>query len=556
MKKRNIYKALPWIIVLFVMSLLITSAEGKTNLNKTQSQIDQILKKPQNLFLIKNNEQEYINPFQGNLNITSHDISLKGINGMDLQLDRIYNSAESNLSQYYERTEFQPDDEIFNFSTDNPNETFYNIGAGWSFNIPYMRMLQDQKTFEFNLGREGSLIVTGFGDKASKRKTEFLDNKEKGIEVYFLSDESYRTESFKAWYLVEDKLGNKYYFAKEGMLLGQQDKYGNEIKYFYSVDTPKNDIIASNASDATVEYPHGKRYLLKKIIDSAGRNIEFNRSDKKLDIVVKSDSSTKKVTYNFKKVVDATEIRIKEPSYSRLLDSSDIVLDSVVNEIGEETLFNYDFQLTRYSYEGKSLEGMPKTHMVALLKSIKRPGGSITQYEYSNAIKNCGLGCVDFFKITRRCDVNTGNLVSNEKLYRYTMGADVEFDGFPKYGTTKLGNVIEKPHDFKYVVTVEDLKGNISEYTANKRMSVINEKQVTPEKCTEIIREYDDKEMLKSCTTKTTSLKSIEAVDPFEVVENYEYECAKQSLAVSAAESAAKEKASHHPYTVDLRAWE
>ncbi len=37
---------------------------------------------------------------------------------------------------------------------------------------------------------------------------------------------------------------------------------------------------------------------------------------------------------------------------------------------------------------------------------------------------------------------------------------------------------------------------------------------------------------------------------------NYAYECAKQSLAVSAAESAAKEKASHHPYTVDLRAWE
>ncbi len=36
----------------------------------------------------------------------------------------------------------------------------------------------------------------------------------------------------------------------------------------------------------------------------------------------------------------------------------------------------------------------------------------------------------------------------------------------------------------------------------------------------------------------------------------YTYECAKQSLAVSAAESAAKEKASHHPYTVDLRAWE
>jgi hypothetical protein len=34
---------------------------------------------------------------------------------------------------------------------------------------------------------------------------------------------------------------------------------------------------------------------------------------------------------------------------------------------------------------------------------------------------------------------------------------------------------------------------------------------------------------------------------------SYNYECAKQSLAVSVGENLTQEKASHHPVTVDLR---
>lgn len=448
------------IIICCISSLsIMVAAESDTDTNRY---IDQFIQNTQNPFQLYNADNESISPFIGNLSISETDLTLKGKNGLDFVLTRNYNSGESSLFDLTRDSVIE----------DNPNETYYDIGGGWSFDIPYVRYIGynahlDRGLWEINYGSAGSDIVTNFGDRETKKGTTFKNDKNEDKQFYFAINE-FTSGQYQSAVLLEYQNGLKMYFAEDGMLLGQIDRYGNTIRYEYEEVILPRDKNNSLSVEKT-------RYRLKRVIDTLGRNIYFNYNNDSLKISVFDGGETKQIVYRFSNVKDLTTLRPE--NYDGLLDYTDRVLTSVTNPLGEETSYTYTFNRARKNYYGKTIEGQEYIYIYTLLKEITYPGGTKTNYEYQKSVRNLGFtGAYEFFKISKRYDkVSLGNgdtRIENMKEYNYSFDKSSEFDGYPLYGfDLETFSYRDFPNDFKIRVSVNDNLG-ITEYIADKELNV------------------------------------------------------------------------------------
>ncbi|WP_113672759.1 RHS repeat domain-containing protein [Vallitalea guaymasensis] len=462
---QNQRNSLKKIAQLVMIILCITSLSTLTvNAEETDNNryIDQFIQNNQNPFALYNSDNEYISPFIGNLGISETDLSLKGKNGLDFTLTRNYNSGESSLFDLTRDSVIE----------DNPNEIFYDIGSGWSFDIPYVRYIGynaylDRGLWEINYGASGSDIVTHFGNRDTKSGTTFKNDKNENKQFYFAIDE-FTSGQYNSVVMLEYQNGLKMYFAEEGMLLGQVDRYGNTIRYEYE------EVTLPREEGNGLSLPR-TRYRLKRVIDTLGRNIYFQYNTNSVTVSVTDNGKTKQIVYGFTKVTDLTSLRPE--NYEGLVDYTDKVLSSVTNPAGERTTYTYKFDRGRKNYYGKSVDGQENIYMYALLEEITYPGGTKSNYEYQKSIRNLGfIGGYEFFKISKRYDkVFLGDgtsRIENETNYNYSFDKSSEFDGYPLYGfdmdTFSYRNF---PDDFKIRVSVTNNLGT-TEYVADKELSV------------------------------------------------------------------------------------
>ncbi len=497
--KKHVKLARLLMTLICALSLFSFTTRAEEDVNRY---IEQFVQNTQNPFMLVNSNTEYIDPFIGNLKINQVDLVLKGRNGMDFSLVRDYNSAESGLFDITYQSVIE----------DNPNEVYYDIGSGWSFDIPYMRYMGynatlDRGLWEINYGSAGSDVIINFGDRNSGTGTEFKNNKNKDKQVYWVTDSTeFVSGSHYAFIMMEFQNGTKWYFSEKGMLLGQIDRYGNTIRYEY-------DIVTLPREEGNGLSLDRERIRVKKVIDTLGRNVNFQYNTDNVTVSVTDGVKTQQVRYNFTKVTDLTTMRPGD-GLEGLIDYKDKVLSSVMDIDGNTTSYTYNFVNGRKSYLTKTVDNEPYIYMYALLSQVNNPGGSKTKYEYTKSIKNLDLGAIEFYKITRRYDeviIGDGSTRSeNNKQYNYSFDQSSEYDGYPLYGFNfQTFSYRPYPSDFKIRVSVTDNLGT-TEYIADETLSVQEIIRNTSETKTVEERKYDVNNRQKQVISKVYEAGSTE----------------------------------------------
>ncbi|MDQ2085831.1 hypothetical protein RBH29_05195, partial [Herbivorax sp. ANBcel31] len=387
------------------------------------------------------------------------------------------------------------------------NQRHFDIGAGWSFEFPFIE------------NRRGNLYLH-YGSTGVWH-IEVEENGEISLDGYDLKDISIKRENVSrsdfemdAFYVVSEKDGKKIYFAEDGRLLAIEDRFGNNIRFFHTDRTWRD-------NDYNVTTP-----VITRIVDSVGREILINYND--TDSTVNIRWGTNEIVYHKKSVKDITNA---DTAKERGRFENEFVLYKVVDQEGGETKYDYDinyamdnyFNRNEDHYNGfdKDDNGKPVLdengnpvyskrdndsnsdkfsgvyNYYACLSTITYPTMAKTHYEYNRGvryvveenddwddkagekiadrnIKNLGPdGSMYFYRVIKRYEEDKEGRIYNEKEFNYkkteSEGVFCQYDGYPLYGTQE-----DIPDDFEVKTVVEDTSGNEFTYTYNNKLLCLN----------------------------------------------------------------------------------
>lgn len=257
-----------------------------------------------------------------------------------------------------------------------------NLGSGWSF--AFSSIEKD---------RQGSLYLhLSSGGKYRIQMTAAADDS--NLENYTLKDIRLEADSGsytnaqnqKSAYVLIHSSGYKEYFADDGRLLAMRDRYGNTIAFEHQVIN---------------NHP-----VISKITDTLGRIVTFQYqtiSNGKTLTVTLPDSST-----------------IQYISESLPNKAGEYVLKKIIDQAGRETSFTYDVQgcTANFSFFNKNTRS--KQNSNACLTQVTHPTGAVTKYTYEKAVSNLGSqGSAEFYRIKTREDIADG-ISNNKLTYTYT----------------------------------------------------------------------------------------------------------------------------------------
>ena len=334
---------------------------------------------------------------------------------------------------------------------DTSNERHGNIGAGWEFDFPYIEKRYGDGRFEY----------LHFGEKGVWEIDTSSDGGENGLLGYTLNDiildydNTVTHDGYNSKYCVTEKDGTKSYFADDGRLLLQRDRFANEIKYYCDWEYYRD------TEGTRRKYP-----FLTGITDSVGRNITINYGSD----YTTSNITYKNITLTIEDPTDASNTlvytyRLKQLSnYSLDDDIEEYVLERVTRPDDEQYIYTYscldapvnffernDIFYNEYSNYKNSNTGNSyitsgnieeingKLNRYVLLTSAREPDGRECRFHYSRFLKNCTpTGSMLFFKAYYMCDdvrfdENDTQYEVNEHNYQYFINNDYEYDGYPGY---------------------------------------------------------------------------------------------------------------------------
>lgn len=403
------------------------------------------------------------------------------------------------------------------------NDKFYNLGTGWSFDLPYIEQrgnaggqINGNVDFYLNMGSQGvthftwqinyydlyanwldpsysiPLETNGFGD----------------LQLYYLVNKStpiYSNSEGSASFKLIEKDGKTLYFGHNGTLMAIVDRFGNQIQFLHY------------------------NGLISQVIDSVGRKINITYQDSKVTVGVDDEtnpSNNRLIYYN--KTINPT-------------NSSKYLLTSVTDAENRVTQYTYDQKNGNFSFWKKdpfnSSSSPDGIDFYECLNSITYPSGGKTVYTYNDgkySYQNLGVaGFLHFYKVINRSDYATDGTRYNCKSYDYCNdfngGGDgnLEYDGYPNYSVDCV------PGGYKVKTNVYDAADNTETYTYNYFKALHNDLLCTDivysgDRYRETINTYDStSRLLTQCINRTYSWTSGAYIDK---IENYDYDNLKNVL--------------------------
>jgi len=196
---------------------------------------------------LKSFVSEEISPYTGELTLRFDDINLPGRNGFDLNIGRVFQSAQADFAEK----------KIILNSSLSPINTYaetsylndrYNLGTGFSFNFPSVQIVKEYEpfilidTFAY-YEHKTTYYHTGGGSVF-----EVDANSDSGLKGYYTKDVKFKTEPSSAFtngqktsaYSFTDADKTVQYFADDGRLIGIKDKFGNQIKFEHTMKQTAN----------------------------------------------------------------------------------------------------------------------------------------------------------------------------------------------------------------------------------------------------------------------------------------------------------------------------
>ena len=244
-----------------------TLQEQMNNLTGPKQQYNTMLSPA---YLRNNTSDESVSAQSGELSLAQTDYVLPGINGLDVEIKRIYRSGTANVRDM--KVEYVNGVWVDQVYSDNSTSSFYeeryNLGAGMRLSFPTMEIKKN------NDGSSYKFLHTEAGDVYRLIGPEKVDN----INTYTPENQTIKDVTIKenssfnngqsdgtSFYVMTNKTGKNTYFSEDGRILGIVDRYGNTIKFHYTTST------------YTVDGSSKTKKLITKIIDTIGReiNIEY-----------------------------------------------------------------------------------------------------------------------------------------------------------------------------------------------------------------------------------------------------------------------------------------
>ncbi|RCX18763.1 RHS repeat-associated protein [Anaerobacterium chartisolvens] len=225
-------------------------------------------------YLRNNATEESISPQSGDISLVQTDYVLPGINGLDLEIKRMYRSGTANVQEM--KAEYVNGAWVDQVYSDNKTSSFYedryDLGVGMRFSFPAMEIKKNSD------GTSHRFLHTEAGDVYRLMGPESVDN----VNTYKPENQTIKDVTVKenkgfsngqtdgtSFYMMEGKDGRRTYFADDGRVLGIRDRYGNTITFLYT------------SVPYTVDGTDKSKKLISKIIDTAGREtaIEYKQDE-------------------------------------------------------------------------------------------------------------------------------------------------------------------------------------------------------------------------------------------------------------------------------------
>ncbi|MFC5402393.1 S8 family serine peptidase [Cohnella soli] len=290
-----------------------------------------------------------------------------------------------------------------------------NLGSGWSLDFPSIESdSRGTKYLHLPGGRKYKVTLTStVGDSNLDQYTL------KDLRLETDSSTYTNTQSIPSAYVLLMEGGGKDYFGSDGRLLAMQDRFGNTIKFEHTVING--------------------RPVISKITDTLDRNFLFayttDAVGKKL-IVTLPDSN--KIQYISKLI----------PGYT-----NEYMLDSVIDQQGRTTSFQYDMAGCNTSFSFFSKSNRSQANPVACLKTITYPTNATTTFTYQQAVGNLGnQGSYSYNRVLTREDKADG-----QSYGKVTYGYTGNFTGYPDYSS-----IDAMPTGYQYVMTAMDTNNTVT----------------------------------------------------------------------------------------------
>lgn len=179
------------------------------------------------------------------------------------------------------------------------NPLFTSVGCGWSHSyMNWLRIDNDTIVFRSGDGREEMFRLAGQNDFES-----IYGNYNKLIK----NEEGYVLET-------EEKI--KLQFDKQGMILREENKYGNYVEYIY-----EEGVLAKvrNNSSCALEFSYNKKGHLVQVSDHTGRCIDLEYKNDNLVTITSVDGAQTSFTYDGQhelvKLVNALGVKLLVNEY-------------------------------------------------------------------------------------------------------------------------------------------------------------------------------------------------------------------------------------------------
>ena len=404
---------------------------------------------------------ESIDMYTGGVVYETTLVDIPGANGLDLTVKIKYRSDEAKHADekagvnYRDGYNYSHWLEPYNQADENTkNKALFDIGAGWSYDFAYFW--------------NDELYIPGKG------KYQW-DTKQQKLKDYELDDivvtENPSDDMIPAWLnasrvgsIVWLATGTTYYFDGTH-ILGIGDRFGNYIKYTYSIMGKLESISTSNG--ATVSFSYS--------------NYSNTSSERYIDITTQ-DGKSRRIT--LQKTTSA--VNVADNTVTSLI--GDYVVSSLTMPDNETTDFEYkvcefDFNLwgANYTYwdplVGDTVKPAVGKNYSSLLAKIQYPGGAASCFEYypylwtepsDDGVRYCHYFWAD------TCRVLDNNTTYAEATY---WNNSLTQTGGTKIGYTYIDGDVEKTELYQTYVNgnyTEELLQRVS-YTRNDAKLVENE---------------------------------------------------------------------------------
>ena len=501
------------------------------------------------VYLQNNKLEEYISPQNGELTLTQSDYVLRGRNGLDLEIKRIYKNDTSNVQEMKVKylngawVDYVSSD----IKTSSFNEERYNLGIGMRFSFPMIEVRQNSD------GTSTDFLHTQSGDVYRLKADTLAGASVLLPEGQTIKDVVVRTSTAfsngqndgTSKFMMTEKEGKKTYFAADGRILGIVDRYGNTIKFeyttlSYTIDGQQiNKRLISQITDTigrvtTIEYKEDSSFTVGPIesppysaSDSYKASQNPNNTDSgelqgKFQVVVRLPGN-KQIVYDKSAVLVSSSKHVMRTRLQRVFD------------VDNNVKYHYWYEQPELGFtymNGKDYAVYNRYENLVQIDYTQT--NRIKRYVYNTYTKRLSSGSMQYRKVFEAEDrikksydaSKSGFLdrfvteIQNKTGYSYTNEPDgFGISGYNEYNTTYLKDT------YRYSTQIKELNGATTTNTYDGLHQLVTKENKGNDHSETTTTEHDEMKLIKKKETVSLQVADGKAQGAsVKKIENYRYD--------------------------------